>query len=68
MRPASAAIAERRGIRTVDAWDVLADAVRGEGGSRYYLEGDIHFTPEGHRLVADWLDEELFADEARARP
>jgi len=44
----------------VDAWDVLAEAVRRDGARRYFIgEHDIHFTPEGHRLLAEWLDRQL---------
>ena len=59
-RRRAAAIAAQLGIRTVDAWDVLAEAVRRDGARRYFIgEHDIHFTPEGHRLLAEWLDRQL---------
>jgi lysophospholipase L1-like esterase len=55
-----AAIAADLGIRTLDPWDVLRAAVQRDGSSRYFLgDSDIHFTPEGHRLMANWLAEHL---------
>ncbi len=55
-----AAIAADLGIRTLDPWDVLRPAVQRDGSSRYFLgDSDIHFKPEGHRLMADWLAEHL---------
>lgn len=52
-----AALTAALGIRTVDTWSVLSDAVRRDGAERYFRQGnDIHFTPEGHRLIADWLE------------
>jgi hypothetical protein len=48
------------GIPTLDPWNVFASAVARDGGKKYFLfERDIHFTPEGHRLIADWLQREL---------
>jgi lysophospholipase L1-like esterase len=43
-------------VGTLDPWDMLADAVRRDGAGRVYLPPpDVHFTPEGHRLMAEWL-------------
>lgn len=54
------ALAAELGIRTLDAWNVFAAAVQHDGAARYFLgEHDIHFSPAGHRLVADWLAREL---------
>jgi lysophospholipase L1-like esterase len=53
-------IAEKIGIRTIDAWDVFAAAVKRDGAARYFRdENDIHLTPAGHRLLADWLEKQL---------
>ena len=55
-----AKITEELGIRTLDSWDLFAKAVARDGSLRYFRdEHDIHFTPEGHRLLADWLEKEL---------
>jgi lysophospholipase L1-like esterase len=54
-----AEITARFDIRTIDAWDVLATAVKRDGARRYFRDQDIHFTPEGHRLLADWLEAQL---------
>ncbi len=55
-----AMIAEELGIRTLDAWSLFATAVRRDGIRRYFRdEHDIHFTAEGHKLLADWLEKEL---------
>jgi lysophospholipase L1-like esterase len=57
-----AALTAELGIRTLDAWDALAAPVQRDGGARYFLgEHDIHLSPAGHRLVADWLARELGA-------
>jgi hypothetical protein len=56
VRERIAAIVARLGIRLVDPWEVLAAAVKRDGASKYFRgEHDIHLTPEGHRLLADWL-------------
>src|SRR5262249_13817819 len=48
------------GIQTLDAWDLFAQAVKRDGARRYFREErDIHFTPDGHRLLADWLAAQL---------
>ena len=48
------------GIPTLDAWDLFAGAVARDGARKYFLpERDIHFTADGHRLVADWLQRTL---------
>jgi hypothetical protein len=53
-------ITSRLGIRTLDAWDLFAEALQRNGSRRYFRdEHDIHFTPEGHRLLADWLAAQL---------
>lgn len=53
------AIASRLGIRVLDAWEPFAAAVARDGAARWFLvkngRPDIHFTSEGHRLLADWL-------------
>jgi hypothetical protein len=55
-----AQITAKLGIRTLDAWDLLANAVKRDGSHRYFRDqNDIHFTPEGHRLVTDWLEMQL---------
>lgn len=44
----------------LDPREMLEAAVRRDGAARYYLAPpDIHFTPEGHRVVAAWLAAEL---------
>lgn len=49
------------GIRTLDPWNVFVEAVKKDGSRKYFLdENNIHFTPEGNRLLADWLEKELF--------
>jgi lysophospholipase L1-like esterase len=60
-----ATIAEELGIRTLDAWSVFATAVHRDGVGRYFREHDIHFTPEGHRLLATWLETQLVAPPER---
>jgi lysophospholipase L1-like esterase len=55
----AATVTKQLGIRTLDAWDVLADAVKRDGSPRYFREHDIHFTPEGHQLLANWLETQL---------
>src|SRR5262245_19680954 len=43
-------------IPTLDSSELFAAAVRRDGSSRYFLgDRDIHFTPEGHRLLGEWL-------------
>jgi lysophospholipase L1-like esterase len=55
-----AQITAELGIPTLDAWHVFADAVKRDGSRRYFRnEHDIHLTPEGHRLLADWLETQL---------
>lgn len=59
-RRRAARIAADLGIRTLDACDVLAAAVKRDGTRRYFRDAhDIHFSAEGHRLIADWLEREL---------
>jgi hypothetical protein len=61
----AATIVRGLGIRTLDAWDVFAKAVRRDGSRRYFRgEQDIHLTPEGHRLLAYWLEAALSSDKA----
>jgi hypothetical protein len=51
-----AAVTSGLGIPTLDSWDLFAAAVRRDGSSRYFVgDRDIHFTPQGHRLLAEWL-------------
>ncbi|MEO8603637.1 MAG: hypothetical protein ABI629_13775 [bacterium] len=55
-----AAITAQLGIPTLDAWNLFADAVRRDGTGRYFLGAqDVHFSADGHRLVADWLAPQL---------
>lgn len=66
-RSRAAAIAASLGVATIDPWDLLTEAVRRGGSRRYFLgEHDVHFTLEGHRLMADWLDSQLPAPNAAA--
>jgi len=53
------ALTAQLGIRTLDAWDLFAAAVQRDGAARYFRPQDIHFTAQGHRLVADWLATQL---------
>ncbi|MFT3774114.1 MAG: SGNH/GDSL hydrolase family protein [Minicystis sp.] len=44
------------GVPVLDPWDALESAVRTEGADRLFLPPpNIHFTPEGHRVLAHWL-------------
>jgi len=55
-----AAVTAQLGIQTLDAWDLFVDAVQRDGSAPYFRDPhDIHFTPEGHRLLADWLATQL---------
>ena len=48
------------GVPTLDPWEVLAAAVRRDGAARLYLPPpDLHFTAEGHRVLAAWIAEQL---------
>ena len=38
-----------------DAWDVVLEAVRREGLDAIFLPGDVHFSPRGHEVMAEWL-------------
>jgi lysophospholipase L1-like esterase len=58
-------ICNRRGIRVLDAWDLFEDAVHRDGAARWFrneVERDLHFSAEGHALLARWLQPKL--DEA----
>ncbi|MBI3783472.1 MAG: SGNH/GDSL hydrolase family protein [Deltaproteobacteria bacterium] len=56
-------ISQHLGIRTLDAWDLFEQGVRQDGPWKYFLApGDIHFAPDGHRLLAQWLDKQLAAE------
>jgi hypothetical protein len=50
-------------VSLLDSWDVFGKAVDQDGTDRYFLRiggrKDIHFSPEGHRLLAGWLAERL---------
>mgnify|MGYP000213890395 CR=1 FL=1 len=49
-----------RGGSPANDWFAAEAAVKAEGADRYYLPPpDIHFTGEGHRLVAEWLSGKL---------
>jgi lysophospholipase L1-like esterase len=49
-------LATSLGIRTLDPWNHFLALVKRNGSSRYFLgANDIHFTAEGHVVVADWL-------------
>ncbi|MEP7125115.1 MAG: SGNH/GDSL hydrolase family protein [Byssovorax sp.] len=53
-------LARELGVPMLDPWEMLEAAVRRDGAARYYFAPpDIHFTPEGHRVVAAWIDHEL---------
>ncbi len=44
----------------LDPWELLEGQVSRDGADRWYLPPpDIHFTREGHRLLATWLAERL---------
>ncbi|MEO7329529.1 MAG: SGNH/GDSL hydrolase family protein, partial [Minicystis sp.] len=44
----------------LDPWELLEARVSQDGADRWYLPPpDIHFTREGHRLIAGWLAERL---------
>jgi hypothetical protein len=49
-------IARSVGVPVLDAWEPLAEAVREHGDAPYFnASGDQHFTPEGHRLLWQWI-------------
>jgi lysophospholipase L1-like esterase len=55
-------VARSLGIPVLDPWDALEDAVKREGSDRWFstaMPHDLHFGPEGHALLARWLDERL---------
>lgn len=52
------AAAEQLGIAVLDPWDVFESAVRERGSPRLFVDV-VHFSPEGHRLLADWLRDRL---------
>lgn len=53
-------LARAIGVPTLDPWATLEAAVRRDRAARIYLAPpDIHFTPEGHRVLAAWLAEQL---------
>jgi hypothetical protein len=57
-----AALVRRLGIQMIDPWPLFAGRVARDGGSAYFLDqppGDGHFDSAGHRLLADWLADEL---------
>lgn len=50
------------GIPALDPWDLFAASVRREGSARWFARAmphDLHFSAEGHALLARWLDERL---------
>jgi lysophospholipase L1-like esterase len=53
-------LARSLGAPFLDPWELLEGSVAREGADHSYLPPpDIHFTREGHRLVARWLAERL---------
>jgi hypothetical protein len=51
-------IARRLGIDVLDAWDLFHAAIGRDGVEKWFARdypGDAHFSPEGHRMLADWL-------------
>jgi lysophospholipase L1-like esterase len=53
-------LARELGVPMLDPWETLEAAVRRDGAARFYLPPpDIHFTPEGHRVLAAWIAGEL---------
>ncbi|MFH2008627.1 MAG: SGNH/GDSL hydrolase family protein [bacterium] len=58
VRPRTREICRRLGVRTLDAWDLFLPLVRKHGSRRYFINdppGDVHFSPEGHAVLAQWL-------------
>jgi hypothetical protein len=58
------AVARGLGLRTLDAGEPFAEAVRRDGSQRTFADTtdyDVHFSAEGHRLFAAWLAERLAA-------
>jgi hypothetical protein len=59
------------GITALDPWALFTDFIQRHGIRRMFLDlypGDIHFSPEGHRLLASWLHERLDAAAGVALP
>jgi lysophospholipase L1-like esterase len=63
------------GIVTLDAWDAFEDAARRTDEERWFAserQDDLHFSPAGHQLLAEWLAPRLDAvaanGAAAARP
>ncbi len=53
-------LARELNIPFLDPWELLEGQVSRDGADRWYLPPpDIHFTREGHRLLATWLAERL---------
>ena len=59
--------AERAGIPVLDVWDLVEAAVRERGSARIFAEDRVHFSAEGHIMLARWLREHLPPAEAAAR-
>ena len=60
-------VLRRLGIRVLDIWDALYDAVQHDGSERYFLpNGDVHFNVAGHEFYARWLAHRLDPDIALA--
>jgi hypothetical protein len=70
VRARSLDAARRLGVPALDAWDLLADAIRRDGEQRWFASterNDPHYSVDGHALVARWLGERIDAALA-ARP
>ena len=50
---------EREGVAVIDLDPIFSRAVSDEGSSALFLRGDLHWTAEGHRVVARALEEWL---------
>ncbi len=62
-------LARRAGVQTLDTWDLLYEAVHRDGVAVFSNSAgptDIHFSADGHALVAEWLHRELPAAFARS--
>lgn len=58
------ATAREAGLDVIDAWDFVRGAMQADGVDALFAReypGDVHFSPLGHRRLADWLLPQLRA-------
>jgi hypothetical protein len=60
-------VARQVGVPVLDAGDLIRGAIA-RGESVFVSQMDLHYGPRGHRLVADWLHDQLPRTAAPAPP